>query len=711
MKKNYFILVILLIMVVGYAATQMKIDIKGNTTLSENTSDFNVYLANLKLNGTEIEGINETKDGYEINIPSKGTLEYDVINDSTEYDVEATVECEEETGANEVTNFDYTGSEQTFVAPVTGVYKLETWGAQGGNTSFTNIGSHIGGYGGYSIGKLILEKNKTLYINVGERGSECKVQGTECTGGYNGGGSSESTNLGNDNAGTGAGATHIALSSGLLSTLENTQSNILIVSGGGGGSYSWKVDNNAADGGSAGGYIGSAGLIAVNYKNYSSGFGGTQTLGGNGGGFRGISGSFGQGGNGWTIGAAGGGAGFYGGGSSAHNGAGGGSGYIGNILLTNKAMYCYNCQESTEESTKTISTTCVSETPTENCAKSGNGYARITQMNPTVSSIQLETTIEAQDKVNKNVEISNNGMKCSLKIKKISRTEKKVYNGPTEWTFDYTGGEQNFEVPVTGLYKLETWGAQGGNGTNSYIGGYGGYSTGQIYLNRSKKIYINIGGRGKTGTCAAGGYNGGGISGDQESTAGSGGGATHIASITGILSSLKNNINSILIVSGSGGGGGYYSGGYYGIGGSGGGYIGNNGTCSKEADRRGMGGTQTAGGVTPFYANNFAKFDNFNGNFGQGGNYNSSAGLKISGGGGSGYYGGSFGGDWGAGGGGGSGYIGNSLLTNKSMYCYNCAESTEELTKTISTTCVNSTPTENCAKSGNGYARISLINN
>ena len=41
-------------------------------------------------------------------------------------------------------------------------------------------------------------------------------------------------------------------------------------------------------------------------------------------------------------------------------------------------MYCYNCQESSEDSTKTISTTCTSATPTENCAKSGNGYARIT---------------------------------------------------------------------------------------------------------------------------------------------------------------------------------------------------------------------------------------------------------------------------------------------------------------------------------------------
>ena len=58
--------------------------------------------------------------------------------------------------------------------------------------------------------------------------------------------------------------------------------------------------------------------------------------------------------------------------------AGGGSGYIRPPLLTKKSMYCYNCQESSEESTKTISTTCNSETPTENCAKKGNGYARIT---------------------------------------------------------------------------------------------------------------------------------------------------------------------------------------------------------------------------------------------------------------------------------------------------------------------------------------------
>ena len=41
-------------------------------------------------------------------------------------------------------------------------------------------------------------------------------------------------------------------------------------------------------------------------------------------------------------------------------------------------MYCYNCEESNEESTKTISTANVSEVPISNYAKIGNGYAKIT---------------------------------------------------------------------------------------------------------------------------------------------------------------------------------------------------------------------------------------------------------------------------------------------------------------------------------------------
>lgn len=94
-----------------------------------------------------------------------------------------------------------------------------------------------------------------------------------------------------------------------------------------------------------------------------------------------VNGTFGHGGYGTGNSDSGayGGGGFYGGGATTGaGGAGGGSGYIGNPLLKDKVMYCYNCEESNEESTKTISTTCNEETPTSNCAKKGNGYARIT---------------------------------------------------------------------------------------------------------------------------------------------------------------------------------------------------------------------------------------------------------------------------------------------------------------------------------------------
>ena len=679
MKKSHLILIVLLLMVVGYATTQMKIDITGNTTLSENISDFKVYLDNLKLNGTEIEGINETKDGYEINVPSKGTLEYDVINDSTEYDVEATVECEEENETNEVTNFDYTGGEQTFVAPVTGVYKLETWGAQG-----YTVNSYTGGYGGYSVGKVNFSKNQKIYLFVGEKGKGGIGNGTRYSSYPNSLNATAADNV--SYIGSGGGSTHIVNKNLLIKDITDL-SNLIMVAGGGGAS-TWTSSNEwAGAGGAGGGYVGNSGKSTL--SSFKPGGGGTQATGG----VLGNVGTAGQFGLSLvkTAYETGGGGGFYGGGTSWGSAGGGGSGYIGNSLLTEKSMYCYNCKESTEESTKTISTTCVNSTPTENCAKQGNGYARITLINGKNSITQLETTtIEAQDKIIKKIDIENNGMTCSLKIKKISRTEKKEkYNGPTEWTFDYTGGEQTFVAPVTGTYKLETWGAQGDAVYNG-VAGKGGYSKGIINLNLSNMLYINIGGSGING-----GYNGG----DNINYINAGG-ATHIATKSGVLSTLENSKNDILIVSGGGGSAERQQGG------SGGGYIGGRGIAIvSNYQLFGFGGTQVQGGSGAIEQNSAAKY-NINGSFGKGGSGNSSIDYGPNGGGG--YYGGGAT-TYAGGAGGGSGYIGNSLLTEKSMYRYNCTESTEESTKTISTTCVNETPTENCAKSGNGYARITLI--
>lgn len=272
--------------------------------------------------------------------------------------------------------------------------------------------------------------------------------------------------------------------------------------------------------------------------------------------------------------------------------------------------------------------------------------------------------------------------------------------------YDYTGGEQEYRVNVPGYYKIEVWGAEGGKKSTTYKGGYGGYAKALVKFNDGQIIFINVGGKGGVGngyTAGVGGYNGGGqggtSAGSSYASGHGGGGATHIAFDGGLLENLSDKINSILIVSGGGGGNCPWneSSKESLIGGSGGGAIGvsshiNSGTVVS-------GGTQTSGA-----------------SFGKGadGKTKSSVsyGAEGSGGGGGGYYGGNTanaGKNSNGGGGGGSGYIGNSLLTDKYMYCYNCETSDEVDTKTYTTTNVSDTPISNYAKSGDGAAIISQI--
>ncbi len=684
MKKTTILIIVVLFMVIGYAAYNTTINIYGNGKLAENLSDFKVYLSSLKVNGKEVSGINNTKDGFTIN-DINGDISVDIVNDSTEYDTEAYLECiKEDENVGKVWNYDYTGGEQTFTFPTTGTYKLEIWGAQGGSINET----YYGGYGAYSFGNIKISQNNKLYINVGG-------QGTVSQGGYNGGGSTDYS------GGGGGGATHIALESGKLSILENKKNYILIVAGGGGGSGAF---NNYV-GGAGGGYIGEKAAGS------SPGFGGTQLSGGEVSNYTGptstsgIRGSFGQGGNGgheiaYKQGSGAGGSGFFGGsgGGARDGGGGGGSGYIGNSLLNEKTMYCYNCTESNETSTKTISTTCTSATPTENCAKQGNGYARITLISAQSTIVTDKVTIIAQERTSQSLKnITGKLISCKLKIKKISRTEK-AYDGPTEWAFDYTGGEQMFTAPVNGTYKLEVWGAQGYT-INSYMGGYGGYSAGKIIFSKNQEIYLFVGEKGKGGLANNTRYSSypnslNAIAGDNVSYIGSGGGSTHIALENSLISQITK-LEKLIIVSGGGGASTWTSGNYWsGTGGSGGGFKGNSGQSNISNFLPGGGGTQNSGGNS--------------GSNGTAGNFGLSELTNPSGScGGGGYYGG--GTSWGSAGGGGSGYIGNTLLTEKSMYCYNCQESNEISTKTISTTCTSATPTANCAKQGNGYARITLI--
>lgn len=292
-----------------------------------------------------------------------------------------------------VYEFDYTGGEQELLTICEGTYRLETWGASGGNANAT----YIGGYGGYSVGNMFLNKETNLYINVGGKGSGGPVSSnwTTYSGGYNGGGTTKWYEV-NVNIASGGGATHISDVPGTLDKLESYKGiysavdetylseNIFIVSGGGGGAY-WIVNGQNGMGGSGGGHIANPGTST--YNKVIPATGGTQTSGGIRGDWglnKGLNGLFGKSGDCSLNGGIGGGAcaggGFYGGGTSSWGGAGGGSSYIGNPLLTNKAMYCYDCLESTKEATRTIKVKEFSAKPEANKAKQGNGYAKITYL-------------------------------------------------------------------------------------------------------------------------------------------------------------------------------------------------------------------------------------------------------------------------------------------------------------------------------------------
>lgn len=304
------------------------------------------------------------------------------------------------------------------------------------------------------------------------------------------------------------------------------------------------------------------------------------------------------------------------------------------------------------------------------------------------------------------------------------------------WRWGYTGNEQTFALPITAGLQLKVWGAQGGTipgplsineGTatiDEMAGGYGGYSTGLYDFLANQSIYINVGGQGSLNrgrnTISDGGYNGGGTGGvgnaghltNARSTGG--GGATHIATESGILSSLEGSKDSVAIVAGGGGGKYYfrydtwYAGPYLGHGGGfKGGYAfrwGTRANGNKWLENVVPGGSQTTAGNR--------------GSFGQGGNIPATGDYGEQGGGGGGWYGGGSATFSAAG---GSGYIGNNIETTRHMAIYvntdvpgtaayqpSTLVSDDDQTKTIITYNAGIDPIEDYAKLGNGYAMAEL---
>ena len=258
--------------------------------------------------------------------------------------------------------------------------------------------------------------------------------------------------------------------------------------------------------------------------------------------------------------------------------------------------------------------------------------------------------------------------------KQVKTKESYQYCGPTNKTFGYTGGQQTWTVPagVTSI-TVKAWGAQGGGApATGYwgVGGKGGYSSGSASVKSGEAIYIEVGQQGFQShpSWPRIAYNGGGdgtkhLCGNNCSTVNytgfTGGGATHIAKVPGVLSNLAGQVSNILLVAGGGGGAGgtdrtWWSNRYIANGGHGGGWTGWGGATAASAwsyRRGGDGGTQTTRGWSPD-ASVAARFGR-----GATGRAQTSDWIQ-GGGGGGGYFGGGAGQQAGGGGGGGSGYIG-----------------------------------------------------
>jgi hypothetical protein len=521
--------------------------------------------------------------GLNTSIPGEYAVTYTVTNsNSLTTTISRQVIVEPATNGGD---YEYSGNIEYYQVPVDGKYKIEVWGANGGDGANGTFNGASGGNGGYSIGVATLSTGTTLAVVTGGRGSDGnpRTSAGVCAGGNGGvgaggGGAGGWCSATSDAAGGGGG--------GGMSLVRNGATTLIVAGGaggGGGGSNSSSSNHGIGGAGGAGGGLsgwGGIGSTSGSVLNANGGGGGTQLAGGAagagsaagfaptaGGAFYGgygrgaaISGNLptignsvtfagGNGGDGLSSssagGSGGGGGGYYGGGGGGgySAGAGGGSGFIGGVATYGGI---------------TAQTIAGNQVMPTNPDTVGNGFVRI-------------ILVEA--------------------------------------TFDYTGSVESFTMPNSGSYKLEAWGAQGGNGqtgtfNGDYIGGNGGYAEGAMVFSGGEDIYLRVGGRGRNAGQTGDGlvsnsYNGGGLSDSQRIYNGwgrsaEGGGASDIRIST-------DSLLARLIVAGGGGGAGIYNHGagnptYMAHGGAGGGVNGLNG--SNNGVVIGGGATQTAGGTS-----------------------------------------------------------------------------------------------------------------
>ena len=238
-----------------------------------------------------------------------------------------------------------------------GVYKIECWGASGGDSD-----EYKGGRGAYVSGVIYFQSNLFLYISPGGQGRLNNLAA------FNGGG---------------RGVTHYGVlqPSGGGGTDIRTKANDLysrIIVAGGGGAAIFYNNTYEADGGDAGGLVGYQGIpTGSNKSNSRPPFAGSQVGSGDGG-------SFGIGGSGKSCGGGGG---YYGGGhsydvrnslSSASGGSSFISGHEGCLWVNRMTSFADSGFYFTNTTMYDGRDSFLSPTGENETGHTGDGYVRIT---------------------------------------------------------------------------------------------------------------------------------------------------------------------------------------------------------------------------------------------------------------------------------------------------------------------------------------------
>ena len=186
---------------------------------------------------------------------------------------------------NSSARFNYSGNYQTFTAVRSGNYRIQLWGASGGQYAGPNGTTGVGGRGGYTSGTVYLTECTTLYVYVGNR---INTMGTTP---FNGGGAGRDLSSSSWYSAAGGGATDVRFWGDNCNPPTGSQLNwnnatglnhrIMVAAGGGGGSIYWHYSTQVLTGGYGGGLNGGNGYVNQFNTTFNSNTHSLSALGGN----------------------------------------------------------------------------------------------------------------------------------------------------------------------------------------------------------------------------------------------------------------------------------------------------------------------------------------------------------------------------------------------------------------------------------------------